>query len=106
MTTTLEKFAGTTRPNYCTLPTIDVEILPDEHRCNGCGSLITRDPNAGYFGTWVHADTTLDDGHHVTPRTRCSYCHSNDDATFSQQSWHDQIHCTRCGGTWGFPIGD
>ena len=40
MATTLEAFAGAHRHNYCTLPTIDVEILPDIRHCE-CGEPVS-----------------------------------------------------------------
>lgn len=110
MTTTLERYAGAKRANYCTLPTVDVEILPDVHLCEKCDVLITYMPHPKGFsygsGTWVHAvDSPLADEHRISPKTRCSYCHSHE-AVFRQHAWHDAVECPRCGGVTGYAIGD
>ncbi|UQX13397.1 hypothetical protein [Candidatus Mycobacterium methanotrophicum] len=106
MATTLEAFAGSTRRNYCTLPAIDVEILPDVRHCETCEALVTFDQSVGIFGAWVHTSADTPDHGHVAPKTRCSYCHGEDDATYVQHAWFDAIECARCGGVDGHAIGD
>lgn len=108
MATTLEKFAGARRGNYCTLPTVDVEILTDASVCEKCGTEVVYDPKAGtYSGKWVHAQPATED-HFVAPRTRCSYCGTQDpsEVTYVQAAYSDEVRCTRCGGVNGFGIGD
>lgn len=64
MTTTKEAFAGQRQGNYCTLPKIDVEILPDVLLCRHCRQEIVHVdvPLEGVHalgmagGIWVHAD--------------------------------------------------
>lgn len=106
MTTTLEVFAKAKNRNYCTLPTIDVKILPDVHHCKECGVTIKWEIRAidAWDGRWVHAygDPA---GHSVSPKTRCRYCHS-EDAVFRQHAWFDAVECARCGGVDGYAIGD
>jgi hypothetical protein len=106
MATTLETFTGPTRRNYCTLPPIDIEILPDIRHCETCGATVTYDHDAGTFGAWVHAAADTPDHGHVAPKTRCTYCHSEDDAKFVMHAWYDAIECARCGGVDGHAIGD
>lgn len=131
MTTTMEKFAGEQSRNYCTLPTIDVEILPDVSVCKECRHEIVSvhvplDNGRGYEFThqlWVHAQdpaayevrpvgefprVKATGDHWASPATRCSYCHTNDPeaVSFVQHAWYDGTHCTRCGGVSGFGIGD
>lgn len=114
MTTTFAKFADATRGNYCTLPKLDVEILPAVRHCQGCGEELRWDPDAGPFGTGRHVhvkpDVELADGgqHYVTARTWCSYCHNDEPGTvhFHQRSWSDETECDRCGGVQGYAIGD
>lgn len=107
MTTTFEKFAGTRRWNYCTLPTKDVEILPDHNICDVCNTLVMYVPPSNYgLGHWVHVvDSPVDNPHVVTPRVRCRYCNSHD-AKFRQHAWYDAVECNRCGGVDGYAIGD
>lgn len=131
MTTTLETFAGQRAGNYCTMPRLDVEILPDVLLCGHCGEEIVRmevplDNGRLYTWTesvWVHAvdpeafevfpvgayprvKGTSD--HYVTPTLRCPYCHTNDpdEVTFVRAAYSDETRCTRCGGVNGFGIGD
>lgn len=109
MSTTLEMFADAKRGNYCTLPTIDVEILPDVHHCKTCDEQLVYDPNGGSYGMgeWLHADPTIPKAaHYVSPKVRCRYCHSEDDAVYRQHAWHDAVECSRCGGIDGYAIGD
>lgn len=108
MATTLETFAGSTARNYCTLPKIDVEILPDVRHCEteACGAVVIYDPAAGMFGAWVHASANTPDHGRVAVRTRCTYCRSEDDVKYVMHAWHDAIECTRCGGVDGHAIGD
>lgn len=102
--TTLAKFAGTRRANYSTLPTVDVEILPDARICETCAQPVAWDKSAHTFGGWVHADGSTE--HYVAPRTRCAYCHAQDGVTYRQHAWYDAIECDRCGGVTGYAIGD
>lgn len=108
MTTTLERWGGTKRHNYETLPTIDVEILPDIRHCEKCGGEMVWDAKGGYFGQggYVHADGS--DHGYAPPVTRCRYCRTEDPALVSyiQHAWYDTVECKRCGGDDGHPIGD
>lgn len=108
MATTFETFTGIARRNYCTLPTIDVEILPDIRHCDAesCGAVVVYDPAAGTFGAWVHASADTPDHGRVAVKTRCTYCHSEEDAKYVMHAWYDAIECTRCGGVDGHAIGD
>lgn len=104
---TLEAFKDARRGNYCTLPTIDVEILPDIHHCNTCGFLVMYEPHPrGGLGSWAHTDKTVPGHGYIAPKTRCRYCHSEDDATYHQHAWHDAVECERCGGIDGYAVGD
>lgn len=106
MVTTLETFARSARRNYCTLPTIDVEILPDVRHCGTCGAPVTYDADASTFGAWVHTTPTTPEHGYIAPKTRCSYCLSEDNAQFVMPAWYDAIECARCGGVDGSAIGD
>lgn len=108
--TTLKRYAGARRGNYCRLPTVDVPILSETRHCAdpGCGDEVAWEPKAGSFGSglWVHRHHDRD--HSARPRPACRYCHSDDPAevTFAHQSYSDETSCTRCGGVDGYPIGD
>ena len=105
MATTLDKYRGAKARNYCSLPTRDVEILEPDHKCE-CGTKLTWDKDAGYFGRWEHAG---DAGEctYATPRPTCTYCGATgEEVTFHQQAWSDETHCARCGGINGYGIGD
>lgn len=106
MTTTLEAFAGAKRHNYCTLPSIDVEILPDVRHCEKCDGEMVWDPKAGHFGQHVHADGS--DHGYAPPKLRCRYCFTEDPAevSFRMDAWYDATECTRCGGVDGRALGD
>jgi hypothetical protein len=41
-------------------------------------------------------------------KTTCHFCGTQDpsEVTFKFQPWHDEVACTRCGGSWGRAIGD
>ncbi|WP_102145614.1 hypothetical protein [Mycobacterium hubeiense] len=108
MATTIETFAGAVKHNYCTLPTIDVEILPDIRHCETCGEPVTHQPDRkhGLLGGWVHTSSEVPDHGRVSPRTRCRYCNSDEHARYVQHAWFDAIECSRCGGVDGFAIGD
>jgi hypothetical protein len=111
MTTTFEKFAGQSAANYCTHPTINVEILPEARHCEKCGEQVRYVPAKGYgLGNWEHVVPQNDPAtkHYITPRTVCTYCHSDapDLVRFHQEAWADVVRCTRCGGANGHGIGD
>lgn len=103
--TTLTKYAGKQAANYCTMPKIDVVILPRVTHCaeSGCDKVVRYDQQGM---RWVHEDETTE--HYVAPRTRCSYCNTEDPAEvqYRQHAWHDAVECKRCGGVLGFAIGD
>ena len=111
MTTTKEKFAGQRAGNYCTLPTVDVPILPDHRVCETCHQLIlyVEHPKGASYGNgmWVHVVDCPPgtEQHRIAPRVRCRYCHSHE-AKFRQHAWHDAVECPRCGGVDGYAIGD
>jgi hypothetical protein len=116
MSTTLEQFAGKRPGNYCTLPTIDVEILNPPLRCAHCGGTVTRVQNPNPAVTWQ--DLVLKHEHPTSCRyeesrmgsvvQRCRYCGTDDPAHLRnvQASWSDETHCSRCGGVNGYAIGD
>jgi hypothetical protein len=103
--TTLTKFAGQRAGNYSTLPTIDVEILPDVQVCKACAAPIVHvpDPKSVFGHRWEHAQPGAE--HWVSAATRCRYCHSHD-AVYRQHAWYDAVECPRCGGVAGCAIGD
>ena len=105
--TTFEKYAGAKRGNYCTLPTVDVPILPDQRVCETCDTLVMYVPPQGSasLGKWVHIVDSPKEQHRIEPKVRCRYCHSHT-AVFRQHAWHDAVECPRCGGVDGFAIGD
>ena len=43
MARTLETYKNSKRGNYCTLPTIDVEILPETRHCRVCNGVVEFD---------------------------------------------------------------
>lgn len=106
MTTTFEKYVGTKRHNYCTLPEHDVEILPDVRHCKKCGGTVIYDSKKGAFGGWKHEGNAgaCPDGY-VAPKTQCRYCHS-EAAVYRQHAWFDAVECPRCGAVDGHAIGD
>ena len=104
---TLEKYADARRGNYCTLPSKDVEILPDIRLCESCGLEIRYEkaaPRDG-LGSWRHVDSAAPSHGYVGPKTRCRYCHSQK-AVYRQHAWYDAVECDRCGGVDGYAIGD
>lgn len=108
MATTLATFKNAKRLNYCTLPTIDVEILPDIYLCDQCDEPVEYDKGGGTYGLgkWSHvnADAAEHSGWH-SRRPRCRYCYSQD-AKYRQHAWYDAVECDRCGGVDGYAIGD
>ena len=64
VTTTFAKFGDAKRHNYETLPTIDVEILPDVRHCEKCDAEMVWDPKGGYLGM----KTTTNSGRHCRRR--------------------------------------
>ena len=110
MTTTLEEYANARRGNYCTLPTIDVEILPNVKHCETCGREVAW-VKTSFAGMWAHVEDEQRDGeeaHIGRPRAFCVYCHNDEPGTveFRQLSWSDEMSCSRCGGVDGRAIGD
>lgn len=95
------------RGNYCSLPTIDVEIL--EHttlHCQTCsGELVNANHSSASFPDWQHALSAAYD-HRAQPKARCYYCGAEDTVTHTQHAWHDSSDCSRCGGSLGFALGD
>lgn len=104
MTTTFEKYNGTQRQNYCTLPTIDVEILTEPPACSDCGKPLIHTGKPGDFHPWQHEDGSP--GRNLAPVQSCTYCGSTEHLTRVTGAWHDGTHCGRCGGERGYPIGD
>ena len=105
MATTLEAFAGAHRHNYCILPTVDVEILPDIRHCE-CGEPVSFDQSIGFWGGWVHTAPDVPDHGRVAVRLRCKYCNSEDQVRSEMHAWFDATECDRCGGVDGHAIGD
>jgi ribosomal protein S27AE len=104
MTTTFQQYANATRHNYCTLPTADVEILPDVRHCETCGNAVSY--SGGTLGSWSHTDPFVPDHGYVRTRLMCPYCHTEDGVVFRQHPWHDAVECSRCGGVDGRAISD
>lgn len=107
--TTFEKYRGDRAGNYCTLPTVEVEILPDVHHCVTCGEQVTFNPTTGFGGSWGHVEETglvAEGPHPARPRVRCGYCHSEAEAEFVHSAYSDETRCSRCGGVTGFGVGD
>lgn len=117
--TTLVKFAGARRGNYCTLPTIDVPII-EGYTCENedCDSPEIASIAAGWVSpregeaevyrehSWVHVEAGSYD-HKAYPEAKCRYCGGGPEhLVSSQHAWHDQTECKRCGGVSGFAIGD
>jgi hypothetical protein len=120
MTTTFEKYAGTRLQNYCSRPTIDVEILP---RVLICADEDCEAPDLAYIapgwappregerdvyrpGGYVHEEGGRFD-HTARPAPQCTYCGADDThLTSKQHAWYDAIECSRCGGVQGWALGD
>lgn len=109
MTTTFEKYKGAKRGNYCTLPTIDVEIIQPAAYCRKCGGAMVWNPKAQHGGRWEH-ETPPEPGGCTSGEaaTRCQYCGTNEAGVvvYHQRPYSDEIDCSRCGGVWGYGIGD
>lgn len=111
-TTTLQTYAGQRAGNYSSLPSIDVEVLPEVHHCETCGEAVVY--NAGGYtlgGGWEHVDTAKAweaKPHRPQARLGCGYCHTDDPThvQFVQANWSDETRCSRCGGVTGYAIGD
>lgn len=108
--TTKQKWAGKQAGNYSTLPTKDVEVLKETERlCTNCSEQVTYDESSY---RWNHADgkaTCSDDGKTTASANPvCRYCGTGNPShhSFSQNSYSDESHCSRCGGTSGYGIGD
>jgi hypothetical protein len=108
MTTTFEANKNLRRGNYCTLPTIDVEIVDLEKYCTNkkCGVLVRWNAKADYFGRHEHIYAT--ECSYPQTSTTCLYCGCNDPrlVKYKQMSYSDETHCARCGGVSGYGIGD
>lgn len=104
---TLAKYAGKRAGNYCTLPKIDVEVLPVVRHCEECGVEVVYEMGQSYMGKWVHV-TEVAEEHYVRPRLMCRYCNCEEPGVveFKMMSWSDETHCQRCGGVDGRAIGD
>lgn len=109
MTTTFQKWNGTPRANYCTLPKVDVEIVVPVPACKTCDREIKKhETERDWSGpVWVHADTGERE-HYIAARPACHYCGTNDKGVvhYRQHPWHDATECDRCGGELGYAIGD
>lgn len=110
MTTTFEKFKDARPGNYCTLPTIDVEIVSPPAYCTKCNGTMVWDPKANHGSGGLVHETAPDPDvcRWASAATRCQYCGTNERgvAVFHQRAWSDEIHCSRCGGVHGYGIGD
>lgn len=119
MTTTFERWNGTQRGNYCTLPTIDVEIIDPEPYCayqgyganrsaTPCGRAIhdTKEGPSYMPATWKHVDGNED--HRADRPSQCRYCGTNEFGVVvsKQYAWYDATECSRCGGVVGYALGD
>lgn len=101
MATTFEVFAGRQPASYSSLPTKDVEILAGESHCRTCGEVVEPDPDRF---VWRHGSGQED--HPADPRPKCRYCNNDQGIIHRQGAWHDEWECPRCGGIYGFAIGD
>lgn len=106
MTSTLEKTYK--RMNYCTPPKVDVPIIENpELHCTTCSAAIerTEKKNPASLGpAWKHVGGVGDE-HYASPKSICRYC-GGETITRNSQAWHDAFDCSRCGGSYGFPLGD
>lgn len=104
-----EKVAGKRVGNYCTHPTVNVEVLEGRPRhCEHCGGEVRYENPNGYFGKWVHVGEA-GECRYATPQSHCVYCGAEGKAEgveFHQHAWYDATECARCGGVNGFAIGD
>lgn len=104
-TTTLEQFAECEASEYATLPTHDVEILPDDtYHCAACGHEIAREQTTGQ---WHHSGLETA-SHEALPSFRCPYCKYDDPAlvTFATVGHVHETRCARCGGIDAATIGN
>jgi ribosomal protein S27AE len=105
--TTFSKWNGTHCGNYCDLPTIDVPIVQEAPRCEGCaGELVQTGLQYNTFPVYAHVDPAADNGHWIRRMPVCSYCGSSEAITHRQEAWFDATDCGRCGATHGYAIGD
>lgn len=116
--TTFAKYQGTQRGNYCTLPSIDVEIVKRPPLCayrgwgesrseTPCGKELVWFKEGSYgLGKHVHADGSTD--HSAQSHGVCRYCGANgfDEISHHQHAYSDETECARCGGINGYGIGD
>lgn len=103
MATTFELFAKAQIQNYCTKPTIDVDVLPTpENICGNCSIPVHYDMK---LHKWLHADEN-NNCSFVTLRSRCKYCNATDTISVVHHNWYDEYKCSRCGGAEGYAIGD
>lgn len=92
--------------NYCSAPTIDVEIITDETiHCECGGELVDANHSSYRLPDYQHR-VTGDYDHRPTRKPRCHYCGAEDTLTHRQHAWHDSADCSRCGGSYGFALGD
>lgn len=108
--TTKEKWAGKQAGNYSTLPKRDVEVLKETERlCTNCSEQVTY-VESSY--SWVHSNgekkCSGSDSLTASANPVCRYCGTGDPShySFEQKSYSDESHCSRCGGTSGYGIGD
>lgn len=99
--------AGFKRTNYSELPTLDVPVLENpELHCDKCGEKVVQASSGVLFPTWKHADDIAEkDEHFVTPGALCTYC-KGETITVRNEAWHTAFDCSRCGGSYGIPMGD
>lgn len=92
--------------NYCSGPTIDVEIVTDTNtHCRHCGGVLLNAAHPTQFADWQHA-IAGDYDHRASPEPRCHYCRAEATTTDNVHPWHTSTDCSRCGGSYGFPLGD
>jgi len=117
--TAREAFAGKPRANYCSHPTLDVEILPREYvgSVEDCespevvyiaeGWVTPREGENPVYrrGGFVHVEAGQHN-HEALPKPMCRYCNGTECLTFTHEAWYDKTECSRCGGISGFAIGD
>ena len=89
-------------------PTIDVLILSGEKICDTCEDPIVYSEDVGSFGGYRHVNSEEMNDHHVSVRSICRYCGTNDPQHLShtQAAWSDDTECSRCGGQVCHGIGD
>ena len=93
--------------NYCSTPTIDVEIVQDQTlHCDKCEGVLMHTGERWPAQEIGHERAELDQDHRPSVKPRCHYCRAEGTLTHRTHPWHDSADCSRCGGSYGFALGD